>query len=206
MSTHAEEAKNPQRDVPIGLIASLIVCTVLYIGVAVVLTGMVPASKMNVNAPVADAFKQVGLGWAQFIISIAALVGITSVLLVTILSQARILLAIARDGLLPTSFFGAVDPKFRTPWLATIATGAFVGILAAFIPLRVLAELVNIGTLLAFVIVCISVIVMRKRHPEAKRRFGPRACPMSRFSVRPSACSSCFRFRPRTGSGSSVGF
>ena len=104
VSTHAEEAKNPQRDVPIGLIASLIVCTVLYIGVAVVLTGMVPASKMNVDAPVADAFKQVGLGWAQFIISIAALAGITSVLLVTILSQARILLAIAQTACCPPAF------------------------------------------------------------------------------------------------------
>ena len=171
VSTHAEEARNPQKDVPIGLIASLIVCTVLYIGVAIVLSGMVPNGKININAPVADAFKQVGLGWAQFIISIAALAGITSVLLVTILSQARILLAIARDGLLPTSFFGAVHPKFRTPWKSTIATGAFVGILAAFVPLRILAELVNIGTLLAFTIVCIAVLIMRKRHPEAKRPF-----------------------------------
>ena len=171
VSTHAEEARNPQRDVPIGLIASLIICTVLYIAVAVVLSGMVPNDKINISAPVAGAFKEVGLGWAQFIISIAALAGITSVLLVTILSQARIILAIARDGLLPEKFFGDVHPRFRTPWKATIATGAFVGVMAAFIPLRILAELVNIGTLLAFTIVCIAVMIMRKRHPEAKRPF-----------------------------------
>ena len=171
VSTHAEEARNPQKDVPVGLIASLIVCTLLYIGVAVVLSGMVPNERININAPVADAFKQVGLGWAQFIISFAALAGITSVLLVTILSQARILLAIARDGLLPTSFFGAVHPRFRTPWKATIATGIFVGVLSAFVPLRILAELVNIGTLLAFVIVCVAVMLMRRLNPGAKRPF-----------------------------------
>jgi len=174
VSTHAEEARNPKRDVPIGLIASLIICTLLYIGVAIVLSGMVPCGKINIEAPVADAFEQVGLHWAQFIISMAAIAGLTSVLLVTILSQARILLAIARDGLLPTGFFGAVHPRFRTPWKATIATGIFVGVLAAFVPLRILAELVSIGTLLAFVIVCIAVLIMRKRHPEAERPF---RCP-----------------------------
>lgn len=174
VSTHAEEARNPRRDVPIGLIASLIICTLLYIGVAIVLTGMVPRERINIDAPVADAFNQVGLHWAQLIISLAAIAGLTSVLLVTILSQARILLAIARDGLLPTGFFGAIHPRFRTPWKSTIATGIFVGVLAAFIPLRILAELVSIGTLLAFVIVCIAVLIMRKRHPEAERPF---KCP-----------------------------
>jgi len=174
VSTHAEEAENPQRDVPIGLIASLIVCTVLYIGVAVVLTGMVPSDKINIDAPVADAFMQVGLKWMQLVISVAAIAGITSVLLVTVLSQARILLAISRDGLLPESFFGDVHPKFRTPWKATIATGGFVAVLAALVPLRILAELVSIGTLFAFVIVCISVLIMRKKYPEAERPF---KCP-----------------------------
>ena len=171
ISTHAEEARNPQRDVPIGLIASLIICTLLYIGMTGVLTGMVPAERININAPVAEAFKQVGLPWAQFIISAGALAGITSVLLVTVLSQARIFLAIARDGLLPPSFFGAVHPKYRTPWKATIATSAFVGLLAAFIPLRILADLVNIGTLLAFVMVCLAVLIMRITHPDARRPF-----------------------------------
>ena len=174
VSTHAEEAKNPQRDVPIGLIASLIICTVLYLGVAIVLTGMVPYDKVKIDAPVAEAFKDIGHGWAHFVITIAALAGITSVLLVTILSQARILLAIARDGLLPEKFFGDVHPKFRTPWKATIATGIFVGIPAALVPLRILAELVSIGTLLAFVIVCVAVVIMRRRHPEADRPF---KCP-----------------------------
>lgn len=171
ISTHAEEAKNPQRDLPIGLITSLIVCTVLYLGVTAVLTGMVPRERININAPVADAFMQVGLPWAQFLISVGAMAGITSVLLVTVLSQARIFLAIARDGLLPQSFFGAVHPKYQTPWKATIATSAFVAILAAFVPLRILADLVNIGTLLAFVMVCLAVLIMRIKDPDAHRPF-----------------------------------
>jgi basic amino acid/polyamine antiporter, APA family len=171
VSTHAEEARHPQRDVPIGLIASLIICTILYIAVAAVLTGMVPYSKININAPVSDAFRQVGLTWAQFLISLGALAGITSVLLVLMLSQPRVLLAIARDGLLPKSFFGAVHPRFRTPWKSTILTGIFVGIMTAFLPIRFLAELVNIGTLLAFVIVCAAVLIMRRTHPDATRPF-----------------------------------
>ncbi len=171
LSTHAEEARNPQRDVPIGIITSLILCTVLYIAVAAILTGMVPYDKINIDAPVADAFAQKGLPFAHFLVSIGALTGITSVLLVMMLSQPRILLAMARDGLLPTSFFAAVHDKFRTPWKSTILTGIFVGTLASFMPLRVLADLVNIGTLLAFVFVCAAVLIMRVRHPEAHRPF-----------------------------------
>src|SRR5262245_6124492 len=157
VSTHAEEAKNPRRDVPIGIITSLVLCTVLYILVAGVVTGMVPYNKINIDAPVSDAFRQVGLPWAQFLISLGALTGITSVLLVMMLSQPRVLLAMARDGLVPQSFFGAIHERFRTPWKSTILTGIFVATLAAFLPLRILAELVNIGTLLAFVIVCAAV-------------------------------------------------
>jgi APA family basic amino acid/polyamine antiporter len=171
VSTHAEEARNPQRDVPIGLIASLIICTVLYIAVAAVITGMVPYDKINIDAPVSNAFKQVGLGWAQFLISLGAITGITSVLLVMMLSQPRIFLAMARDGLLPKSFFGAVHEKFRTPWKATILTGIFVAVLGAFLPLRLLAELVNIGTLFAFVVVCVAVLIMRRTNPDAERPF-----------------------------------
>jgi basic amino acid/polyamine antiporter, APA family len=171
ISTHAEEAKNPKRDVPIAIISSLVICTVLYILVAAVLTGMVPYDKIDINAPVSNAFKQVGLGWAQFIISLGALAGITSVLLVMMLSQPRIFLAMARDGMLPPSVFGAVHPKFKTPWKSTIMTGIFVGTLAALLPLEILAELVNIGTLLAFVIVCAAVLIMRRTHPEAARPF-----------------------------------
>jgi APA family basic amino acid/polyamine antiporter len=171
ISTHAEEARRPERDVPIGIIASLIICTVLYIAVAAVITGMVPYDKINIDAPVSNAFKQVGLGWAQFLISLGAITGITSVLLVMMLSQPRIFLAMARDGLLPKSFFGAVHEKFRTPWKATILTGIFVAILGAFLPLRLLAELVNIGTLFAFVVVCAAVLIMRRTNPDAVRPF-----------------------------------
>ncbi len=174
VSTHAEEAHNPRRDVPFGIIASLLICTVLYIAVTLVLTGMVPYGEIDVDAPVAKAFERAGLGWAQFIISLGAVAGITSVMLVLMLSQPRVLLAMARDGLLPESFFGAVHPRFRTPWKSTILTGIMVGALASFIPLGILAELVNIGTLLAFVIVCLAVLVMRYIHPTAERPF---RCP-----------------------------
>ena len=171
VSTHAEEAKNPSRDVPIGIITSLILCTTLYIAVAAVLTGMVRYDQINIDAPVSDAFRQAGLPWAQLLISVGAVAGITSVLLVMMLSQPRIFLAMARDRLLPPGFFGAVHPKFRTPWKSTILTGVAVSIMAAFLPLRILAELVNIGTLLAFVIVCAAVLIMRRTHPEAERPF-----------------------------------
>jgi APA family basic amino acid/polyamine antiporter len=171
VSTHAEEAKRPHKDVPIAIVSSLVICTVLYILVSAVLTGMVPYNKIDINAPVSQAFGQVGLRWAQFLVSLGALAGITSVLVVMMLSQPRVLLAIARDGLLPPKFFGAVHEKFRTPWKSTILTGFFVALLAAVLPLEVLAELVNIGTLLAFVIVCTAVLIMRKTHPEAERPF-----------------------------------
>jgi APA family basic amino acid/polyamine antiporter len=171
VSTHAEEARYPQRDVPLGIVTSLVVCTVLYIGVVAVLTGMVPYGQLDVTAPVADAFARVGLRWAQVLIALAGLAGITSVLLVTMLSQARILLAISRDGLLPARFFGAIHERFRTPWKSTLATGAFVGLLAAFLPIDVLLMLVNMGTLLAFAIVCGAVLVMRRTHPEIERPF-----------------------------------
>ena len=171
VSTHAEEAKNPQRDVPIGIIASLIVCTILYIAVAAVLTGMIRYDRINIDAPVSDAFRQAGLPWAQFLVSIGAVAGITSVLLVMMLSQPRVFLAMARDGLLPPKFFGAVHERFRTPWKSTILTGVCVALMGALLPLRILAELVNIGTLLAFVIVCGAVLIMRKTNPEAERPF-----------------------------------
>jgi APA family basic amino acid/polyamine antiporter len=171
VSTHSEEARKPQRDVPIGILVSLVLCTLLYIGVVAVMTGMVPYDQLDINAPVADAFRRVGLRWAQFLIAAAGLAGITSVLLVTMLSQARILLAIARDGLLPPSFFGAVHDRYRTPWKSTIVTGLFVASLAAFLPISILLFLVNMGTLLAFVIVCGAVLIMRRTHPEAERPF-----------------------------------
>ncbi|HYS07070.1 MAG TPA: amino acid permease [Candidatus Dormibacteraeota bacterium] len=171
VSTHAEEAKNPKRDVPIGIITSLVLCTILYIAVAAVITGMVPYNQINIDAPVSDAFRQAGVPWARFLISVGAVTGITSVLLVMMLSQPRVFLAMARDGLLPTSFFGAVHDRFRTPWKSTILTGIFVATVAAFVPLKILAELVNIGTLLAFVMVCAAVLIMRRTNPDAPRPF-----------------------------------
>jgi APA family basic amino acid/polyamine antiporter len=175
VSTHAEEARNPSRDVPIGIIASLTLCTVLYIAVAAVLTGMVPYDEIDIDAPLSRAFSRVGVTWAHFLISVGALTGITSVLMVLMLSQPRIMLAMARDGLLPAGFFGSVHERFRTPWKSTVLTGSVVGLMAALLPLRVLAELVNIGTLLAFVIVCAAVLIMRYRHPEFERPF---RCPL----------------------------
>ncbi|HVG06579.1 MAG TPA: amino acid permease [Thermoanaerobaculia bacterium] len=174
VSTHTEEAKNPQRDVPIGIIASLLICTVLYIAVVAVLTGMVKYNQIDVAAGVSDAFKQKGLGIAEVIIAIAGVAGITSVLLVMMLSGPRVFLAMARDGLLPKGFFGDVHPKFRTPWRSTILVGVFVCILTGFLPLGFLLHLTNIGTLFAFVVVCAAVLVMRKKYPDAERPF---RCP-----------------------------
>jgi APA family basic amino acid/polyamine antiporter len=171
VSTHAEEAKNPRRDVPIGIITSLILCTFLYIAVVAVLTGMVPYNEIDINAPVAAAFEHVGLPWARLLISFGAVVGITSVLLVLMLSQPRVMLAMARDGLVPPRIFGNVHPRFRTPWISQIIMGVAVAIGGGFLPLRTLAELVNIGTLLAFFMVCISVLILRYTHPNAHRPF-----------------------------------
>jgi APA family basic amino acid/polyamine antiporter len=178
VSTHAEEARRPQRDVPIGIIASLVICTLLYLGVVAVLTGMVPYQELDMNAPVAAAFAQVGLGWAQLLLSVAGVAGITSVLLVLMLSQPRVLLAMARDGLLPKSFFGDIHPRFRTPWKSTLATGLFVGALASFLPIQVLLSLVSMGTLLAFVIVCAAVLILRRTHPAADRPFRAPLVPL----------------------------
>lgn len=171
VSTHAEEAKIPSKDVPKGIIYSLVICTILYVLVAIVLTGMVPANQINIDAPVSDAFQRIGITWANFIISLGAIAGITSVLLVLLLSQPRVMLAMARDGLVPPKFFGAIHEKFRTPYKTTILTGIFVSVLTGFLPLRILAELVSIGTLFAFVIVCAAVLIMRKTNPQAERPF-----------------------------------
>jgi APA family basic amino acid/polyamine antiporter len=176
VSTYTEEAKNPKRDVPIGIIVSLIICTVLYVGVSSVLTGMVKYNELDINAPVSIAFRQAGLGWAEGLIAAAGVAGITSVLLVMMLSGPRVFLAMARDGLVPKSIFGAVHKKFRTPWISTLLIGVFVIGLAAFAPIDFLLHLTNIGTLLAFVIVCAAVLIMRRTHPNAERPF---RCPWS---------------------------
>jgi APA family basic amino acid/polyamine antiporter len=178
VSTHTEEARNPQRDVPIGIVTSLIVCTVLYIAVVAVLTGMVKYDQLDINAPVSLAFKQKGIGWAEGLIACAGVAGITSVMLVMMLSAPRVFLAMARDGLVPRSFFGDVHPRFRTPWKATILVGVGVIIMAGLLPIDALLLLTNIGTLFAFVIVCAAVLIMRKKYPNAERPF---RCPWVPF-------------------------
>jgi len=168
---HSEEARDPAKDVPKGIIWSLIICTILYIAVSAVLTGMVPYKDINIDAPVVDAFRRAGLTWMQYLVAAGAMTGITSVLLVMMLSQPRVMLALGRDGLVPNSFFGDIHPKFRTPWKSTILTGFFVAAMAGFLPLSLLAEMTSIGTLFAFVIVCGAVLDMRRTNPNANRPF-----------------------------------
>jgi APA family basic amino acid/polyamine antiporter len=177
VSTQAEEAKNPQRDLPIGIIGSLLVCTVLYIAVVAVLTGMVRWDRIHEDAGVSDAFKQRGLGWAEALIGAAGVAGITSVLLVMLLGSARILMAISRDGLLPRAF-SEVHPTFQTPWKATIAVGLGVALMAGVLPLGALLEMTNIGTLFAFAVVCGAVLMLRYSHPTAPRPFRVPALPV----------------------------
>ena len=154
----------------------MVICTVLYIAVSAVLTGMVPNDKIDTNAPVARAFEQVGFTSTQFIVTIGAIAGITSVLLVMMMGQPGIFLAMARDGLMPIGFFGAVHPKWQTPSNSTILTGLVVASAASLLPLSILADLTNIGTLFAFTWVCASVLILRYVDPERERPF---KCPFS---------------------------
>src|SRR6202167_1389868 len=171
VSTTAQEAKNPQRDLPIGMIASLAICTVLYIAVAGVLTGMMHWQQINIEAPVAVAFLDRGLPVAANIITLGALAGLTSVMLVMLLGQTRVLYSMANDGLLPKRFFAAVHPKFRTPWKNTILVGLLAAVVGSVTPIEDIGKMVNIGTLLAFVIVSISVMVLRYTSPTQPRPF-----------------------------------
>ena len=171
VSTTAQEAKNPQRDLPIAIIASLSICTLLYIGVAAVLTGMVPWQEVNIEAPIARAFLDRNLGWASNIITAGALAGLTSVMLVMLLGQTRVLYAMAKDGLLPNKFFAAIHPKFRTPYKNTILVGLIAATVGAVTPIDDIGKMVNIGTLLAFVIVCIAIMVLRRTNPGQHRPF-----------------------------------
>jgi len=171
VSTTAQEAKNPQRDLPIGIIVSLLVCTVLYIAVAGVLTGMLHWQDVNIEAPVARAFLDRGLSTASHIITLGALAGLTSVMLVMLLGQTRVLYSMANDGLLPRKFFAAVHPRFRTPYKNTILVGCLAAVVGSVTPIDDIGKMVNIGTLLAFVIVCIAVIVLRSTNPGQPRPF-----------------------------------
>ncbi len=181
ISTHAEEARRPQRDVPVGILVSLALCTLLYIVVAAVVTGMVPYPEIDIHAPIASAFEPPpGLPdstWLRFsrgLIAAGGLAGMTSVLLVLFLSQARIFMAMSRDGLLP-QIFSTVHPRFRTPHVATLLTGAVICVTAAFTPIYTLEEMVNVGTLMAFVMVCAAVWMLRFQRPAADRPF---RCPV----------------------------
>jgi APA family basic amino acid/polyamine antiporter len=171
VSTTAQEAKNPQRDLPIGIIASLLVCTALYISVAAILTGMVPWREVNIEAPIARAFMDRGLTGASHIITLGALAGLTSVMLVMLLGQTRVLYSMANDGLLPKKFFADVHPKFRTPWKNTMLVGLLAAIVGSLTPIDDIGKMVNIGTLLAFVIVSIAVLVLRNTNPDQPRPF-----------------------------------
>ena len=171
ISTAAQESKNPQRDMPIGILASLIICTVLYVIVSTVLTGMVSYKDLNVAAPVALALdKYPGLHWLGVPVKLGAIFGMTSVMLVMTIAQARIFFAMARDGLMPT-WFGRVHPRFRTPSTGTIVTGVTAAIIGGLFPVGLLGHLVSIGTLAAFVTVCIGVLVLRRRRPDLPRPF-----------------------------------
>jgi amino acid transporter len=182
ISTHAEEARNPKRDVPIGILTSLFVCTALYMAVAAVITGMEPYPEIDEHTAVASAFRhraEAGggnslLSAAGGLIAAGALAGMTSVLLITFLSQARIFLAMARDRLLPIAIFGAVHPRFKTPYISTILTGIVMCFVAALTPIEDLGNMVNIGTLFAFVVVCAAVWILRVSHPHVERPF---KCP-----------------------------
>ncbi len=170
VSTTAEEARNPQRDLPIGIFASLFICTVLYIAVAAILTGLIPYSKIDIHAPVAEALSVAGYRWGAAVVAVGAVAGITSVLVVMMIGQIRVFFAMSRDGLLGP-WLSAVHPRFRTPHHATYLTGIAVAILAAFIPIGDAADMTNIGTLFAFVLVCIGVVILRYTKPHHPRPF-----------------------------------
>jgi len=170
VTTAAQESRNPQRDMPVGILGSLAICTVLYIGVAIVLTGIVHYSKLNVADPLAVGIDATGLTWLSPVIKLSAIFGLFSTMLVQLLGQTRVFFSMSRDGLLP-KVFGRVHPRFRTPHVSTILTGTVCALVAGFTPIEVLGQLVSIGTLLAFVLVCIGVVMLRKSAPHYRRPF-----------------------------------
>jgi len=177
VSTAAQEAKKPQRDMPIGILGSLAICTILYILVSLVLTGLVSYKTLNVGAPVAVGIDATGVSWGALLVKIGAIFGLATVMLVMLLGQTRVFYSMSKDGLL-WKWASAVHPKFRTPWITTIVFGIFAALFPAFLPISRLADLVNIGTLLAFTIVCAGVWVLRVRHPELHRPFKTPLVPL----------------------------
>ena len=176
VSTAAQEARSPQRDMPLGILGSLLICTLLYIGMALVMTGIVPYPKLGVADPVAVAIDATGIGWLAVLVKFAALVGLTTVIFVLLFGQARILFSMARDGLLP-AFFSAVHPRFRTPLASQALIGAIVAVVAGVFPIGLLGEMVSIGTLFAFLLVCLAVIQLRRSRPRVHRPFRTPAVP-----------------------------
>ena len=170
VSTQAGEAINPKKDVPFAIIASLVICTVLYILVSLVLTGMVPYDQLDKSAPVASAFSENGINWAVFVITLAATAGLFSVMLVMMLGQTRIFLGMAKDGLLP-NFFRTLHPTFQTPYKSTILVGAIISVVAALTPISKVSEMCSMGTLLAFAMVCVAVMILRVKKPELDRPY-----------------------------------
>ena len=177
VSTAAQEAKKPQRDMPIGILGSLAVCTVLYILVSTVLTGLVPYSTLNVGAPVAVGIDATGVSWGATMVKVGAVFGLATVMLVMLLGQSRVFYSMSKDGLL-WKWASAIHPRFRTPWITTIVFGVFAAVMPAFLPIDNLADLVNIGTLLAFTIVCAGVWILRVRHPDLHRPFKTPLVPL----------------------------
>ncbi|HEY1803501.1 MAG TPA: amino acid permease [Terracidiphilus sp.] len=180
VSTAAQEAKKPQRDMPIGILGSLLICTILYILVSMVLTGLVSYKTLNVGAPVAVGIDATGVSWGALLVKIGAVFGLATVMLVMLLGQTRVFYSMSKDGLL-WKWASAVHPRFRTPWITTIVFGIFAAVFPAFLPIGRLADLVNIGTLLAFTIVCAGVWVLRVRHPELHRPFKTPFVPLVPF-------------------------
>jgi APA family basic amino acid/polyamine antiporter len=170
VATAAEETKDPKRDLPRGIISSLVICTVLYVAVSLVVVGMQQYTKLSTTAPLADAFRSVGLPFFSGVISVGALAGLTSVVMILLLGQSRVLFAMSRDRLLPATL-ATVHPRYGTPYKITLITGGIVAVIAGFVPLKTLADLVNIGTLFAFVLVSIGVIILRRTRPELPRSF-----------------------------------
>lgn len=170
VSTAAQEAKNPQRDIPIGILGSLAVCTILYMAVAAVLTGLVPYATLNVPDPIAKAVDAIHLPWLSFVVKIGAIAGLTSVMMVLMYGQTRVFYTMAKDGLMP-AVFSKVHPKFQTPYINTIVVGLVIGLIAATTPIDILGDLVSLGTLTAFAIICFTVLYLRKVEPNLARPF-----------------------------------